>query len=322
MSVALTRRPARRPRRGATVGLALGVTAALALAGCGSESAASGDGPTVSIKHAQGTTEVPVKPERVAVLDLAVLDTANALDLPVTGVPKDGLPPFLSDYKGDDYADLGSMKSPDAEAVAASEPDLIIVSGRSASAYSEMSEIAPTIDLSSDETDFVGKIEDMSQPLGTIFEKEDVVEQKIDAVREQLASLKKKTANKGTGLVVLVSGGKASAFGPGSRFGAVHDAGVEPAATDLKQDAHGQAISFEFIAEKNPDWLFVIDRDAAIGEEGKAATEVLDNALVNKTTAWQQGQVLTLDGARWYSLGGGLGNATEMLKPIEAAFGG
>ena len=33
----------------------------------------------------------------------------------------------------------------------------------------------------------------------------------------------------------------------------------------IQADTHGQQISFEYILEKNPDWLFVIDRDAGIG---------------------------------------------------------
>ena len=48
---------------------------------------------------------------------------------------------------------------------------------------------------------------------------------------------------------------------------------------------HGQPVTFEYIKKPNPDWLFVLDRSAAIGEEGKAAKDVLDNPLVAETTA-------------------------------------
>ena len=48
---------------------------------------------------------------------------------------------------------------------------------------------------------------------------------------------------------------------------------------------HGQPVMFEYIKKTNPDWLFVLDRSAAIGEEGKAAKDVLDNPLVAETTA-------------------------------------
>ena len=48
---------------------------------------------------------------------------------------------------------------------------------------------------------------------------------------------------------------------------------------------HGQPVTFEYIKKTNPDWLFVLDRSAAIGEEGKAAKDVLDNPLVAEMTA-------------------------------------
>ncbi len=101
--------------------------------------------------------------------------------------------------------------------------------------------------------------------------------------------MKEKAANKGTGLLILTSGGKISAYGPGSRFGVLHDSfGVKPAAPDLSIGNHGQPVSSEFILETNPDWLFVIDRDAAIGREGNSAKQVLDNELVRQTNAWKR----------------------------------
>ena len=112
-----------------------------------------------------------------------------------------------------------------------------------------------------------------------------------------------------------------SAYGPGSRFGVIHDAfGVKPAVTDLKTSNHGQAVSFEFIAQTDPDWLFVIDRDAAIGREGTSAQQLLDNDLVRGTKAWKNKHVIYLDGPNWYSLGAaGLTALQESVNEIDAA---
>ena len=66
---------------------------------------------------------------------------------------------------------------------------------------------------------------------------------------------------------------------------------------------HGQAISFEFILKTNPDWLFVLDRDAAIGREGASASKLLDNPLVNATKAAKKKQIVYLNSANWYLLG-------------------
>ena len=119
---------------------------------------------------------------------------------------------------------------------------------------------------------------------------------KIDALRASIAALHGKAGAAGTGLIVLTTGGKMSAYGPGSRFGVIHDAfGVKPAAAGLSVSNHGQAISYEFIAQTDPDWLFVIDRDAAIGREGSPARSMLDNALIRPTKAWKNGRVVYLN---------------------------
>ena len=69
-------------------------------------------------------------------------------------------------------------------------------------------------------------------------------------------------------MVVLTSDKQISAYGSGSRFGLIHDVlGVEPVDKNIEVSLHGQSVSSEYISEKNPDYLFVIDRSAAIGEK-------------------------------------------------------
>ena len=133
----------------------------------------------------------------------------------------------------------------------------------------------------------------------------------------------RKTAaqGKGKGLVVLVNGGKMSAFGPSSRLGGwLHkDIGVPAVDESIKEGSHGQPISFEYLKEKNPDWLFVLDRGAAIGEEGQAAKDVLNNPLVAETNAWKKGQVVYLVPETYLAAGG----AQELLnasKQVADAF--
>ena len=89
-------------------------------------------------------------------------------------------------------------------------------------------------------------------------------------------------------------------------------------------DHQGDDISVETIAAANPDWILVMDRDAAIGQEGQAAAQVLDNELMANTTAWSNGDVTYLDGGRWYIMIHGVDNAVEMLsdasvKPAASA---
>src|SRR5699024_9681780 len=111
----------------------------------------------------------------------------------------------------------------------------------------------------------------------------------LEKLQQRTEAIKDAAGDQGTGLVLLTSGGKVTAFGTGSRYDWIHsEFGVEPAVENVKHEAHhGEAVSFEYIQEADPDWIFVVDRDAAIGEEGKSAEQVLDNDLVAQTTAWK-----------------------------------
>jgi iron complex transport system substrate-binding protein len=149
------------------------------------------------------------------------------------------------------------------------------------------------------------------------------VRQRVDQLQRSIGELKTTASKSGRGLLVLTTGGKMSAYGPGSRFGAIHtEFGVTPAVEKLDTANHGQAISFEFILETNPDWLFVLDRDAAIGREGQSARQFLDNDIVRRTTAWQKNQVVYLDAANWYLVGGGLQALQQNVDGIKTALSG
>lgn len=276
----------------------------------------------ITVKHAQGETAIPASPAKVLVFDLGTLDNLDRLGVRVTGVPSGiSFPEYLKKYQGDDYAKIGTLFEPDYEAVNAAAPDLIIVAGRSASKYGELSKIAPTIDLTLDAKNFIAGTEANIEKLGQLFGKEASAKTEIEKLDAELAALRNKAANKGNGLLILTSGGKISAYGPGSRFGILHDSlGVTPAAPNLSIGNHGQPVSSGFILETNPDWLFVIDRDAAIGREGNSARQVLDNELVRQTNAWKKDQVVYLNAQNWYLIGGGLGALHDTIRQISAAF--
>src|SRR5690554_2153034 len=290
--------------------------------GATSEATGPVDAGELTVTHAQGTTTVPVDPERVLTFDLAALGTLEQLGVDVTGVPKANLPGDLAKYAGEEYLDIGTLFEPDYEAVNAAEPDLIIVTSRSAPALPELDKIAPTVDLSNDWTDFYGSNIANIRTLGEIFDKTAEAEAAIAALDARVEAVQAKAGELGTALIVLTSGGEVTAYGPGSRFGILHDTlGVTPAVEDVEAATHGEAISFEFILETNPDWLFVVDRDAATGEGGAAAAEVLDNELVAQTTAAQQDQIVYVDSIAWYILGGGLVALDAMIAEVEAVLG-
>ncbi len=74
----------------------------------------------------------------------------------------------------------------------------------------------------------------------------------------------------------------------------------------------------EFILNANPDWLFVLDRDNAIGRtEGQSAQQVLDNPLIHKTKAWQNDRIVYLDSASLY-IAGGVQSYTQLMNKVSA----
>lgn len=277
---------------------------------------------SVTVTDARGQVDVPASPEDLVVADFGALDTLDYLGVEPTALPKKGLPEHLSKYAGEQYTDLGTLKELDLEKVAAAGPELIVLGGRSAPQYEEAEQIAPVIDVTGAKgADAVTTLKATSQALAAVYGKTEQADERLAQIDARIAAVDAKAANSGTALVLMVTGGKLSAYGPGSRFGFIHDVlGVKAAAPNLAQDSHGQVVSFEFIKQTDPDMLFVIDRDAAIGNKGgQAAKAVLDNPLVASTSAWKNDKVTYLDPQSWYLVGSGLNTLPAMIDEVDAA---
>lgn len=95
---------------------------------------------------------------------------------------------------------------------------------------------------------------------------------------------------------------------------------LPPAVEDVEAATHGEAISFEFLRDANPDWLIVLDRAAAIGSGEQNAMATLDNELVAETTAWKKGQVVYMPAADFYIAAGGIRSTKRVLETIRDAF--
>lgn len=274
----------------------------------------------LTFQHELGETTVEKNPENVVVFDFGALDTLDQMGVEVAGVAQSSsIPTYLSKYEDANYENVGGLKEPDFEKISEIDPDLIIISGRQQDAYEELTKIAQTLYVQLDTTNYIESFKENVQMLGQIFEKEDVVKEELAKIDEAIAALNEKATESGkNALITLTTGGKVSAYGPGSRFGLIHDVfGLEPVDTDIEASTHGQSISFEYIVEKDPDYLFVIDRDAVVGGE-TTAQEVIENELVEGTKAYQNDNIVYLDPNYWYQSGGGLVSVYEMVKEIEA----
>lgn len=277
---------------------------------------------TVTITHSSGETQVPVSPQKAVVIDWSTLDTLQQLGVQVQGTPSNSAPDLLARYQGEGFIRAGSLFEPDLEVLKNSSPDLIILGRRAQGQYAEVSKFCPTIDLTPDPNDLLGSLERNTRILGEIYGKQAEAEEQLARLNASVTELRELAAGQGKGLLVLTTGGRMAAFGAGTRFGMIHDVfGVEQAVDDLQTGRHGHSVSFEFLLEANPDWLFVMDRDAAIGQEGVAAAQLMDNELVKATPAGNKGQIVYLDPVSWYLLdNSGLGVMQASVDQLIEVF--
>lgn len=267
---------------------------------------------TVSIKDSNGDrVEVQRNPQKVVVFDNGSLDTLDALGVGdrVIGAATKNLPSYLDKYK--DVESAGGIK----------EPDLIIISGRQSDYKEELAKIAPTLYLAVNTKEPWESVQQNVNVLAEIFGKEDKAKEELATLTKEIEKTKEKACKlEQTALVTLVNEGQLSAYGSGSRFGLVHDVfGFKQADDQIEASTHGQSVSYEYILEKNPGILFVVDRTKAIGGDD-SKDNVSANELVAQTDAGKNDQVISLQPDVWYLSGGGLESMKLMVEDVNQAF--
>ena len=261
----------------------------------------------ITVENAAGKQVVPQNPQRVVVLDFGAADTLRALGVQdkIVGFPQSGkIPNYLSEFADKKYKNVGDLKEQSLEQINELNPDLIIASKRQEKMIDKFKEIAPVFNVENDYTNYYPSFQQNVTALGQIFGKENVA----------------KDAQSKTALLVLVNESKISAFGDGSRYGMVYQKfGFKPIDDSIKSSTHGQSVGFEYILEKNPDFLLVVDRTAAITEKANNAQKVLDNDIIKQTKAYKDGHIVYLDAANWYLAFGGLESMETIAQELDRA---
>lgn len=313
---------------------------------------------------------VPYKPERVVVLDLANLDILDNLGLGeyIVGAPTITLP-YLQSYN-DELPIVGSVKTPDLEAVMACEPDLILMGGRMAEYYEELGEIAPTLRLTTvSEDGLVEAIRVNAKTIGTIFGETEQVDELLAQYDARIADLAEFAEGK-TCVLGMSTSGSFNLLGNDGRCSLIvneigfDNIGADAATTGSSESSsdsgsrgsgdssnsgsrgsgdssnsssrgsgessteesstgntptHGNEVSFEAVVALNPDYIFVMDRDSAISAAGaQLAQEIMENELIMKTDAYQNGNLIILENPGiWYLAEGGITSLGIMLEDLE-----
>ena len=282
-------------RRALTSSLALFSLGTLLLAGCGqsgtdaaAESSASGS-QTITVQTNTGEVEVPADPQRVVVLDNTSFHTLKAFGVEPVAVPKPLLPPGFEEWESDDaIGDAGSHREANLEAVNAAEPDLIIGGKRFADYSDQLGQIAPVVDLAPnvEEGEYIENLKSQTTTLGEIFDKAEQAEQINAELDAAVAEARTRTdgqsvflANHNGGKIDNGAGRLSPIIQPLTMtdvFAATSTGGSE----SIHQDS---GLAPETVAQANPDWIIVMDRDAVSSEDPNAATA---QQTVQAQTAW------------------------------------
>ncbi|WP_353096940.1 siderophore ABC transporter substrate-binding protein [Tissierella praeacuta] len=274
---------------------------------------------SIAITHELGETVVNKNPKKVIVFDYATLDSLDKLGIEIIGLPKSNIPTFLDKFNDEKYEDVGTLFEPNFEKIFELEPDVIFVSGRQAEVYEELAKIAPTVYLNIDGANYMSSFTNNVKTLGEIFEKEELVEKELTAINESLEKLNKAvTEDEKNALIVMANDGAISVYGEGSRFGIIHDEfGFVPIDKDIKINNHGDKVTFEYILEKDPQYILVVDRAATTGGT-TSAEQIFDNDIIKQTTAYKEDKIVYLSSQIWYVASGGLNGTMTMIEDVQS----
>lgn len=260
-----------------------------------SEDSSGQDNDTITITDKHGEVTVPKNPKRVVALDSRTFEVLEKFGVDLVAAPKDVMPADSSYVADEKVQNIGNHREPNLEILAAADPDLVIIGQRFANYYDDIKALLPNasiidIDMDvSEETESPGNnlLEgyiDSTKILGEIFNKNDEAEELIADLEESLD--KAKNAYNGESVMgVIVSGGEIGYSAPkyGRVWGPIFELLDLKPALEVENDSSdhmGDDISVEAIAQSNPAYLLVLDRDAAVSsEEGaKPARDVIENS--------------------------------------------
>ncbi|MEK8072323.1 siderophore ABC transporter substrate-binding protein [Rhodococcoides navarretei] len=303
--------------------VAAAATSMLVLGACSTDSTTgeSADAATVTVDTNNGSMEVPANPVRVAALDNTSFETLRAFGVEPVALPKPIMPStgFEEWIDNDAILDVGTHREPNLEVVSEAEPDLIIGGYRFQEYTEELGQIAPTIDISPDDENFVETLKTQTETLGVIFGLQDRAAEIIAALDAAETSAAAQTTGQ-TVFLANVNGGKID--NGAQRIGRL----LEPLTlTDVfageAGDVHGDSgLAPETIAQANPDWVIVLDRDAAAGEPGSSPAKAVFEAqeAFAETTFTTEDQIIYLD--PFFYTREGIQAYTEAFQSISDAF--
>lgn len=272
-------------------------------------------------------------PEKIAVYDLALLDTFNALNIDADIIPDFNYEGRLAHYDDAKYIKAGSLSEPDFQTLKKLDPDLIFIGPKASVQTEAFTQIAPTVFMPNDTQHFLDNLAVHTQSLAQAFHREELAQQKLKTIQQQHQILQAKTQHQSALMLYAVS----DHFIPQAehdRFGFVYDlTGLASVVTETATWKHRhhpaslnntEAISRLKQSDKalrkalklEPDYIFVLDRGAVNTQKYASKDAFIKNKLLANARAFKNNKVIYLDADTWYSIGAGLGNTEQMLNEL------
>lgn len=316
--------------------LALMTASSLVLASCaqsqdnadGTNASSTSDAPTIDVVDNNGAQAVPSPPANPASLDNRSFEVLEAWGVELVAAPQELIPDTIGYSSDENILNIGNHREPDLEMLTAAEPDLIVNGQRFEQYTEDIQRLNPDVAIVDFEPregePFDEEMVRQVTELGKIFQKEEEAQQLIsdfEAAKErarQAYDPEKKV------MAVNVSGGTIGYIAPGIGrvYGPIMEmVGMTPALEVAEGSANheGDDISVEAIAASNPDWIMVLDRDAAVEESATPAKSVIEGSqALQGVTAVKEGNVLYAPGDTYTNES--IITYTEILNQIADAF--
>lgn len=292
---------------------ALTACSAGVLASCGSASSQgdatsgsdSGGSGTRTVTDARGSVEVPTSPKRIGATDNRIFRTLEAWGIELVVAPRDLMPEGVSYRDNEKILNTGSHREPDLEQFVAADPDLVLNGQRYAQYYEDIKALVPNAaivdtDIDTEKKPLDDELKRQITLLGATLGHETEAQKLIEAFEAAIERVKTAYSTDNTVMGLITSGGTINYAAPktGRAVGPLFPVlGLTPALeVEGTGDHKGDDVSLEAIASANPDWIIVMDRDAAVAadEEGyKPAAELIENAeALAHVTAITEGHVV------------------------------
>lgn len=275
----------------------------------------------VVIKHLLGETSVIKNPSKVVLFDFGLYDTLVQLGLAdkVIGLPLGNAPAYIKDNIASNVVNVGGMKTPDLEKLAEIKPDLIIITGRQSASYEALAKIAPTVNLGTNNANYLDSVEANIKLMGDLFNQEEATKEQIAKLNALIEQAQKKAA--GSDKTVLVLLHNAGNLIPNNQSVVYDVVKVKKAPLPIvteEEKGKRRVVTLEMIAKANPDVILIVDRSEAIGA-GKLEKSAFETDEVKSTSAYKNGGIVYLQSDLWYLSGGGLESLTKQIEAVEKA---